>query len=536
MLIHGGNSLAVILCFFLLYLCGVCPSDTMYVHPSITELTGVQSFVHNGLIKRGSNTFRRERRSKVFAENDKDEDEEIDDLVIPNPYYKRSKYSKVGFKEGLRKEVESQQERLARTFNIMAPMPKEALVTPRDNDIDPSLVANFEKYLKKRLADDEEKSKSSSNNQSSKKQEKPPKVPKASVPPRKPEKVVRCPNAIILDKSVIFSTPLDEYIVVGKILRPHGLKGHVKVQALCKNPEVRLCEPGYRFLKFPNRDGTVMPIKIEYGRLLDGINSYRLKLEGVDTKDQALRLNGSYLSVSIRDVPPLEEDCYYSRDLLNLDIYLFNDASKTRLGKVVDFRHREDLVSMPKLANLTEDLIEVEMDISLSLKTLKALTERCKEAAEMAQEAQTAAKPKGVSVVTEHDLETADEVIDAEEELINSSMTGVQYVKYYVCSICNKEFTNYGVALKHDRAHEAGVLQDATEPAVASPADDPDNADERIYTIDEYYEKKIKRPVRRFYIPLIKEETIKFVDIPNKSLYVETFTIFLGEDGNKTTV
>eukprot|EP00371_Babesia_bovis_P003324 XP_001611971.1 16S rRNA processing protein RimM domain containing protein [Babesia bovis T2Bo] len=444
--------------------------------------------------------------------NDPSPDEPIDPLVVPNKYYQRSKYSKVGFKEGLKRKLETDEERMARTFNIFAPMPKEAMINPDRKDApDISLIADINKNIKHMTKLEKQKLE-----ESRKKKETVKTVPPM---PLKVATTSRCPNAILIDKSTIFSTPLDEYIVVGKILSPHGLKGHVKVMSLSSCPDIHLCQPGYKFLKIPYRNERVMPIKIEYGRLYDGIKMYRLKLEGVDTRDQAIRLNGAYLSVSIRDVPPLQEDCYYSRDLLDMDLYLFNDNTKTRLGKVIDFCHREDLVSSPKYANITEDLLEVEMDLKLSIRTMLSLTRQCHELAKQQVDKPT---PKGVSIVTDHDLETADNIIDAEEELVNSCMTGVQYVKYYTCSICNKEFTNHDAALEHDRAHEANAILPGN--TVESTHTD------LIHPLDEKYEKRMKKPIRRFYIPLIKDETVKFVDVPNKSIYVDVYTIFIGDE------
>ncbi|GFE53439.1 mitochondrial preribosomal assembly factor rimM [Babesia ovis] len=458
----------------------------------------------------------------------------IEDLVLPNKYYKRSKYSKVGFKEGLKKKIETHEERMARTFNIFAPMPKEEMIDPNRKDApDLDLLANIGKYVQQKARQEMKEERKAAEERQKLKQQAAQSTKRPIVPP-KPQPVVRSPNAILIDKSMIFSTTLDEYIVIGKVLSPHGLRGHVKVRSLSSNPEVRLCEPGYRFLKFPYRDEKVMPIKIEYGRLFDGHKIYRLKLEGVDTREQAMRLNGAYLSVSIRDVPPLEEDCYYSRDLLNMDVYLFNDSTKTCLGKVVDFWHREDLVSNPKYASIAEDLIEIELDMRLSLRTLLSLTKKSKDLAEQGTTSEDTGKRKGVSIVTDRDLDNADEIIDAEEELVNSSMMGVQYVKFYTCSHCKKEFTNYTDALEHDRAHEANAIPSVTED---KEHDEPQNVDgfDKICTLDESYQKRLTKPVRRFYIPLIKEETVKFVDVPNKSIYVEAYSIFIGEDGNPNT-
>ncbi|KAK2196414.1 bifunctional RimM [Babesia duncani] len=405
---------------------------------------------------------------------------------VNNSYYPRSKFSKVGYQPPKGPKL-TQMEKLQGKFDLTAPriMPPEMIkkITESQKISKPKLPSRVDESLL---------------------------IPPPQAADEKRLVRSKCPNAIEINPSLIFSTPLDDHIVLGEIGSPHGLKGHVKVKSLTTRPMAWLCQPGFRYLKNMH-DGHVIPIKLESGRLVNNEEIYVLKFEGIDCREHALRLMGCYLTTQLQNVPPLEEDCYYSRDLLECNVYLFNDDTKTLLGKAAGFLHRTRLVNVKKYANLTEDLLEVEMDIRLSLLTLINLTKNRK----IDQGA-----PSGVSLVTSNDLEEA-EVINAEQELCES-MTGVHYVKYFVCSDCKAEFTKYDVAV----AHEMAGCSNGPEANVKN-----FDSELKATTIDEVSISNLKRPIRRFYVPLVKNETIRCVDAPNKSIYIDPYTIFIGEDG-----
>ena len=58
-----------------------------------------------------------------------------------------------------------------------------------------------------------------------------------------------------------------------------------------------------------------------------------MKLEGIDTPEQADSLRQSYLLVNREDEEPLEEGVYYIVDLIGLEVYTDEDIL---LGKVDD--------------------------------------------------------------------------------------------------------------------------------------------------------------------------------------------------------
>ncbi len=110
------------------------------------------------------------------------------------------------------------------------------------------------------------------------------------------------------------------YTELGTILGPHGVYGLCKVSAVTDFPE-RLCKPGIRHLKAPNRRSP-REIKIVEGRhrLKD---EYLVKLEHVGDRNAALKLRGSVLFARQEERPEgMNEDEFLIDDLVNLEVRL----------------------------------------------------------------------------------------------------------------------------------------------------------------------------------------------------------------------
>ncbi len=97
-----------------------------------------------------------------------------------------------------------------------------------------------------------------------------------------------------------------DWINIGFIRRPHGLRGYVRVEALSDAPgryeeldriEVELV------------DGRRETLKIENSRA-DG-NNYLMKFLGINTAETAERLRSAYIQVPEEDVAALPKDAYY---------------------------------------------------------------------------------------------------------------------------------------------------------------------------------------------------------------------------------
>jgi 16S rRNA processing protein RimM len=125
----------------------------------------------------------------------------------------------------------------------------------------------------------------------------------------------------------------DEWIVIGKVVAAHGIKGEVRVLSYSDFPE-RFEVPGKRWLSISERD-TPQPVEMLSGRCLPGkTNVYVLRLQGVDDRTAADALRNSLMMVRQSDRPHLEPDEYYVNDLIGCSV--FDRPTGKYLGEVAD--------------------------------------------------------------------------------------------------------------------------------------------------------------------------------------------------------
>jgi 16S rRNA processing protein RimM len=118
----------------------------------------------------------------------------------------------------------------------------------------------------------------------------------------------------------------DDLILVGRVARPHGIKGQVVV-----NPETDFAEQRFRtgrsLLVGPEGAPTVRRIRdvrFHQGRPVVGF-------EGVDTMNDAEALAGAALWVEAGGRDPLPEHTFYRHDLVGCDVV---DRGGRRVGTV----------------------------------------------------------------------------------------------------------------------------------------------------------------------------------------------------------
>ena len=101
-----------------------------------------------------------------------------------------------------------------------------------------------------------------------------------------------------------------DWINIGFIRKPHGLKGYVRVEGLSDTPDrfENLDRVGVEL-----RDGRRETLEIERCRP-DG-NSWLMKFLGVDSTEHAERLRSAYIQVPEDAVAPLPENAYYVFEL-----------------------------------------------------------------------------------------------------------------------------------------------------------------------------------------------------------------------------
>jgi 16S rRNA processing protein RimM len=126
-------------------------------------------------------------------------------------------------------------------------------------------------------------------------------------------------------------TPSTDTVVVGRIGRPHGVRGEVTVEVRTDDPEARF-PPGAVLRTEPADRGPLTVTGRRWHREV-----LLLTLEGVESREAAEELRNTELLVDIAELPPLAEpDTYYDHQLVGLRAVL---ADGSPLGEVVAVRH-----------------------------------------------------------------------------------------------------------------------------------------------------------------------------------------------------
>jgi 16S rRNA processing protein RimM len=114
-----------------------------------------------------------------------------------------------------------------------------------------------------------------------------------------------------------------EWIEVGRLARPHGVRGELRIVTSSDNPERFL--PGSVVSARPDKPGLALP-SVEDRRMQLTIESVRgddnlpiVAFREVTSREEAAVLNGYVLEVRASDLPDLADGEYYPFDLIGLE-------------------------------------------------------------------------------------------------------------------------------------------------------------------------------------------------------------------------
>ena len=121
---------------------------------------------------------------------------------------------------------------------------------------------------------------------------------------------------------------LPERVTVGRVIRPHGLRGEMVVAVLSDVPG-RLA-PGNKLLMAREEGGPAEPVVVESER--PHKTGAVLRLAGVTSPERVEELRGRWLEVERSEVPAAPPGTYYHFELLGCRCF---DGGR-ELGEVVD--------------------------------------------------------------------------------------------------------------------------------------------------------------------------------------------------------
>ncbi len=116
---------------------------------------------------------------------------------------------------------------------------------------------------------------------------------------------------------------MKQFMTVGQIINTHGIKGELKIYPL--TDDLRR----FRKLKVVYIDSierTVVWCKLQSDKVI-------LKIEGIDSIEEAVKYKDKYLDVSREDAVKLEKDSYFIADIIGCNVV---DENGVEYGKIAD--------------------------------------------------------------------------------------------------------------------------------------------------------------------------------------------------------
>ena len=111
-----------------------------------------------------------------------------------------------------------------------------------------------------------------------------------------------------------------QWLEIGRIGSPFGVKGWVRVDSFTDPPE-RLFS--HRTWDLRGAHGPSQPKRLLEGR--EHGDGFVARLEGVEDRDAATRLQGSVIAVARSELPPLKAKEHYQADLVGLAVWTLED-------------------------------------------------------------------------------------------------------------------------------------------------------------------------------------------------------------------
>ena len=120
-------------------------------------------------------------------------------------------------------------------------------------------------------------------------------------------------------------------VVVGRVGRPHGVRGEVTIEVRTDEPELRFAAGSSLLIQ----DDSHKPLVVESARNHSGV--MLIKFAGIEDRTTAESIRNLILEASVDETElPFEEDEYYDRQLIGLAVL---DAQDREIGEIVDVLH-----------------------------------------------------------------------------------------------------------------------------------------------------------------------------------------------------
>jgi 16S rRNA processing protein RimM len=159
-----------------------------------------------------------------------------------------------------------------------------------------------------------------------------------------------------------------EYLILGEILRPHGIRGELRMRILTAYPE-HLSELENVYLGRDPMKANAVSYSVEHIRMHQAYGL--LKLKGIDDRDQADRLRTLYVMANLEDAIPLEDDEIYLYELIGMTVKTDDGKTLGTISEVMETGANEVyIIDSPQYGEILipvtdETLLKIDSDTDI---------------------------------------------------------------------------------------------------------------------------------------------------------------------------
>lgn len=129
------------------------------------------------------------------------------------------------------------------------------------------------------------------------------------------------------------SSITDQYALVGRVRKPHGLKGHVTVELLTDRPDAVFAS-GMRVL-VGNTEGDILPQQPEL--IVESSSYFKegmvVKFDKINDRNTSELWRHRYLLIPINELPEPEDGEVFLHELIGMTV---NDPDESSIGEIVE--------------------------------------------------------------------------------------------------------------------------------------------------------------------------------------------------------
>jgi 16S rRNA processing protein RimM len=121
--------------------------------------------------------------------------------------------------------------------------------------------------------------------------------------------------------------PEPQYLAVGRVLRPHGVRGELRLELLSDHP-THLSEVETVYIGKDHLPRRLLAFHVHRGVLL-------ITIEGCEDRTEADRWRGAEVAVRLAEAAPLEAGEYYHHQILGLKVISDNDEELGTVAEII---------------------------------------------------------------------------------------------------------------------------------------------------------------------------------------------------------